>query len=221
MCLSGPWARHQRPSLNDMSARALTVLVLVSALGLAANYWSENREPPTEAEITAKLEQEREEQEAELAQERQEQFDKRLQDLRAAELEGWTVAPINEPIIQDWLTTWISPLYLEGGLCTDVTMESRSAIPQRIDAKDWGFITPDNPGIQGRIWGGDALVGGDVRGNVVIPPRGRREFQVCATNFNAAKKLTYPPPPGVYQIEHNAPVGGSYKTTHVWLTSFG
>lgn len=179
--------------------------LLVLAVGLSG--CAELGEPPAPAPPT----------EAELAQARQEQLDERLEELRAAELEGWTVVPINEPIVEEWLTTSIGPLYLDGGLCTDVTIESRSAAPERVHAKNWGFKTPDNPGVQGRIWDSDNYVRADVRGNVVIPPMGKREFRVCGTNINAAKKLTYPTPHGVYEISHQPPVG-SYKTTHVWLT---
>lgn len=155
--------------------------------------------------------------EAELAQARQEQLDEELERLRGAELEDWTVAPISEPITEDWLTTSIGPLYVDGGLCTDVTIESRAALPVRVHGKNWGFKTPDNPGVQGRIWNGDDYYRADNRGNIMIQPDQTRQMQVCATNFNAAKKLTYPPPPGIYRIEHQPPVG-SYKTTHVWLT---
>ncbi|MFL0579581.1 hypothetical protein [Dietzia sp. 179-F 9C3 NHS] len=188
-----------------MTLRGVVSILLVSVMGLTGcgEDWSAEPEPPTQAE---------------LAQARQDQLDERLGELRAAELEGWTVEPISEPIVQDWLTTSIGPLYLDGGLCTDVTMESRSAVPVRVHAKDWTFVTPDNPGVQGRIWDGDDYVRQDVRGSVVISPRGRREFQVCATNLNVAKKLTYPPPPGIYEIAHQAPVGDSYRTTHVWIT---
>ncbi|MEW1938752.1 hypothetical protein AB0331_15445 [Dietzia maris] len=182
--------------------RALAAL-LVLAVGLSGcAELLEPPEPPTEAE---------------LAQSRQKQLDERLAELRAAELEGWTVVPISEPIVEGWLTTSIGPLYVDGGLCTDVTMESRAAIPVRVHGKNWGFKTPDNSGVQGRIWDSDEYYRADVRGNIVIQPDQTRQVQVCATNINAAKKLTFPPPPGVYQIEHQPPVG-SYKTTHVWLT---
>lgn len=204
-----PAGERERSNLHGMTVRGVVAVLLVSSIGLAGcgKDWLAEPEPPTEAELAA-----------ERAQERQQQLDDELESWRELDMDGYIVAPISEPIVDGWLTTSIDRLYFEfSSVCIDVTFESRAAVPVKVRGKRWGFKTPDNKTAQGSLRDGDEIQFADRRGEIILQPDQIRQTQICGRNLHAIENLTYPPPSGIYQIEHQPPVG--FGQTHVWLAA--
>lgn len=187
-----------------MTIRGVVAVLLASAMGLAGcgGEWRAEPEPPTEAELVV-----------ERAQERQQQLDDELERWRELDMDDHIVAPMDEPIVDRWLTTSLGELYIDGfGLCSDVTITNDGALPKNVAARDWHTTYPSGFTSQGIIHEDD-LSGYSHwyrRGLMVVQPGETRTKQICLGGADERQGIL----PGLYKIEFTP----ALMQTHVWLT---